>query len=257
MAVPNEGTGNLPSDQGGRFFVGGWDGAAFQAFRVDTNKNQKAVIYGPDGNPLLPAAAAIGDTAVNPTTTSIASRSTGWNGAAWERLKSGGGQLQTRLSDSAGVGIATAADGDAQATATLLGASARQQAFNGSTWDRLRNSQKQTLLASAARTATTSTAVYPAYNYRGVILLLYPTAVSGTGGLQLEVCADTGERVLLASSNITTVNSYVYIVYPGAGTSSGNPSQSSPVPLPASWYVQVNVVDASSYTYSLIAHLIP
>lgn len=37
MAVPNEGTTNLPSDASSRYFIGLWDGTNFRAWRSDTS----------------------------------------------------------------------------------------------------------------------------------------------------------------------------------------------------------------------------
>jgi len=143
----------LPQDSANNPYLGLWDVAnARWALWRGTNgaldgpgsaarADLATALYGPDGNPLLPTAAAIGDTDANPTTTSTASRATGWNGAAWERLKSGGGQLQVRLADISGNGLVSI---PASADAMMLGSddsllvTAAGMAFNGATWDRLR-----------------------------------------------------------------------------------------------------------------------
>jgi hypothetical protein len=207
----------------------------------------------------MPAAAAITDTDANPTTTSVAARATGWNGSAWERLKSSGGQQQTlsRISDANGTGINVTGDADGQGVGNQLGVMSRAMVFNGSTWDRLRNAQQITLLASQARTIATSSSIQQNYNWRGIAIQLEVTAASGTGGLTVELNdGDYGAAYFLATTPVTAISHHIYIIYPGATGNTSDPGQVSGLVLPDRWQVKVLVGDASSYTYSLLARLL-
>jgi hypothetical protein len=112
------------------------------------------------------------------------------------------------------------------------------------------------LLPSAARTATTSSAVQMNTNARGVIVTLNVTAASGTGGLTLRI-----QGVEPVTGNVYSINNAptavnatglsAYVLYPGA-TASGSVAQvTGGVPLPKMWQVTVYVGDSSSYTYSV------
>lgn len=227
------------------------------------------IIYGPDGNPLLPAAAPLADGAANPTTAAIDARLSAWNGATWDRLKATGGQVQARLYDSAGGGLSLGTDADAQATANELATLARSLAFNGSTWDRQYNNEQVALLASAARTANTSSAMQTAYNARGVMLLLVITSAPNTAetltlGLYTASPADGTIQdawALFASAAGSTMqgnypqNEYL-MVYPGADgpVSSTNRQKAVALALPGrSWYANLIHSGASSWTYALYA----
>lgn len=121
------------------------------------------------------------------------------------------------------------------------------------------------LLASAARTtAVTSASQTVRRNYasRGVLVTLDVTAASGTGGLTLSVnFVDpvTAKTVAIATASaaVTATGTKTYIVYPGAVVSGGSVTQAVQLPLPSHWNVSVAVGDASSYTYSVSACLLP
>lgn len=112
------------------------------------------------------------------------------------------------------------------------------------------------LLASAARTATTSTAAQPGDYQRGVLVVLKITAASGTGGLQTQVevqDAVTGDWVALntAPTAVTATGTKTYLVYPGA--TGGAVTQATSLPVGGTWRVTVTAGDSSSYTYSVAA----
>jgi hypothetical protein len=126
--------------------------------------------------------------------------------------------------------------------------------YNGASWDRERGNAEGTLLASAARTATTSSSNQTNYNGRGVLLILNVTAASGSGGLTLRVQGVDPVSGLSVALNtppaaITATGTFGYLVYPGiAGP---NLSQASSTVLPRTWFVSMTHGDATSYTYSL------
>ena len=158
--------------------------------------------------------------------------------------------------------VGTPGDGDANAGLNKLYTIAYNDLFNEVGWDRQRGNTTYTLLASAARTTQTSSTTQTNFNARGVLLVLNVTAASGTGGLTLKVfgidpiSGQVAPALLSASAAIIAVGTPGYIVYPGGAGGSNSINTTSSQPLPRIWVAQVNVGDASSYTYSLSASLI-
>ena len=124
--------------------------------------------------------------------------------------------------------------------------------YNGSTFDRQRGNTEGTLLASAARTATTGSATQTNHNAKGVICTINVT-VAGTGNLTLTVFAIDPVAgpwsQLVASGAISTATYQTIVAYPGAVTSGGVTAAS--LPLPRTWFARVAHTDASSWTYSV------
>jgi hypothetical protein len=136
-------------------------------------------------------------------------------------------------------------------TNTLLVAPAYS---NGNGLDKVRNNTQGTLLASQARTATALSPNQTNYNARGVILFLNVTTSSGTGGITVTVqgvdpVTGSNSSIFTASSAITGTGIKKYILYPGA--SGGSIDSIAGIPLPRTWFIQVNHSDSSSYTYSV------
>ena len=108
-------------------------------------------------------------------------------------------------------------------------------------------------LASAARTATTTSSTLENPRGLGVVLFLDVTVASGTGGLQVQAQAidPTGGTVLAVNSAPTAVTATglkTYVIYPGA---SAGATQNTSGVLPRRWNVKVTAGDSSSYTYSV------
>jgi hypothetical protein len=146
--------------------------------------------------------------------------------------------------------------GDSLASVAGLRVVAQHELFNGSTWDQQRNNTQGTLLASAARTSTTVSPTQTNYNARGVQVVLRVTSVSGTGGLQVSIqgqdSASSAWYMLNAlPSAVTSTGTYVYELYPGIGSASGQITQRTSGTLPRTWNAVVTHGDSSSYTYSL------
>lgn len=140
-----------------------------------------------------------------------------------------------------------------------LSVTSRSQLYNESTLDRQRNNTETTLLASAARTATTSSADQTNHNARGVLVTLDVTAVTDTPSITLVVQAKMGnnyEALLTASAAVTATGTHSYIVYPGVGAASGDVTQVAGFPLPRTWRVTLTHGDSDSITYSVESSLI-
>lgn len=130
---------------------------------------------------------------------------------------------------------------------------------------KLINSQIQaasrgTLLASAARTASTSSAAVDWSLRRAACLFLNISAASGTGGLRPvveyldPVSGIWRGSVILGSAPITTTGMFPFLIGAGLGgvlSSSLNAGAIAAVPLLSNLRITVSHSDATSYTYSL------
>jgi hypothetical protein len=128
--------------------------------------------------------------------------------------------------------------------------------FNGTNWDRQRNNVDGTAIASAARTATTSSADITNHNARGIAVVLDVSAASGSGGLQVSIQAKdpvTGNYAALnsAPTAVTSTGTRVYELYPGAVGGGSGIAQVANVALPRTFRITVTHGDGSSYTYSV------
>jgi hypothetical protein len=116
-----------------------------------------------------------------------------------------------------------------------------------------------TVLASAARTATTTTANLRGNGFEKLLIHINVTAASGTGGLTLRVVAV--DPITGASSGycaltgaMTAIGHRTLAIGPGFGAVSGASVVSAGaigLPLPDTFQIQVLHGDASSYTYSV------
>lgn len=148
---------------------------------------------------------------------------------------------------------AVLADGTALPTVPLVGTIPHLS--NGTTVDLQRGNVQGTALASAARTATTTSADIVNFNGRGILITLDVTAASGTGGLQVTVRAKdpvTGNYVQqnTAPTAVVATGTTGIIIAIGA-TGSGALAQVTGQPIPRTFQVRVIHGDASSYTYSV------
>jgi len=153
----------------------------------------------------------------------------------------------------------TALPNDGLASMYCLPTTNQALIFNGTYWDRERNNMDVTLLASAARTSTTSSADQVNYNGRGVLVTLNVTALAATPSVVLSIEAKMGavyEALLTASAAVTATGIHSYLVYPGVGAASGDIVQVAGFPLPRTWRVTVTHGDADSITYVVNASVI-
>ena len=131
----------------------------------------------------------------------------------------------------------------------------RMVVFNGDAADRLRGNTVGTLLASAARTATTSSADQTNYNAKGIIVVFDVTSVPGTDTVQLKVQAKdpaSGKYIdMVTGTAESAAGTYVYAVYPGIGDKNTILDNYEELPLPRTWRVQVVHSAATSFTYSV------
>lgn len=235
---------------------------------------QRVALYGLDGTPLLTTASpgvVQGPAAHDAPAAGQPLRVAGVYRAAAPSVADG--DVVDLLADAAGrplvdmarIGglaptVRTPADGEALAGALLVEAVLR--GHNGSALDLWRGNTEGVLLASAARTATTNSAIQTNHNARGAMLFLRISAASGTGGLQVriiarDVAANRDYQLNANPSAETSVGDFVYELYPGSTAGAAlNVKQRTAAALPRTWWVQVAHLDGSSYTYSLAYALI-
>jgi hypothetical protein len=166
--------------------------------------------------------------------------------------------LLVGLRSSAGVepSIGSIVAGALTTSTSALRTTAGLMAFNELTMDAWRNNTEATLLASVARTATTTSAFQTNYNARG-LYIYFPVTSAGTGGLTLRLWArgdsvnTHGEAELLAAAQVIGTGTYVYQLYPGVGTAVAGVTKAVSGALPRSWYIDVVHADGSSWTYSV------
>lgn len=130
---------------------------------------------------------------------------------------------------------------------------------DGTNIQAMKGNTEDTLMASAARTATTSSPNQVNYNARGVIVVMNITAVPGVDTVTLAI-----QGIDPASGNVYVISSDAAIgetglrqvlVYPGAGAEVSM-EKISPVPLPRTWRVAVTHSGSGSFTYSIGYQLI-
>lgn len=127
-------------------------------------------------------------------------------------------------------------------------------AYNGNTvnsWDRVRSNSDNTLLASAARTATIQSADQTNYNGNCAHVILNVTS-AGTGSITLTIqgkdSVSSAYYPILVGAAVTTNSTNPYKVCPGI-TAAANAAVSDM--LPRTWRIDVTHNNANSITYSV------
>lgn len=184
--------------------------------------------------------------------------------AKWDVYAPGGPGSLAMLSNDLPVTVLAGYSGNNQALFSLLTASLDAQAPNavlefvpglattsGGSVDRQRGNTDNTLLASAARTTTQTSADLVNYNGRGIIVTLDMTVV-GTGSVTLAINGkDTasGKYFLLLSGVAVVTNiTSVYTIYPGIAAVA---NVSANGVLPRTFQIVVTANNANSATYSV------
>ncbi|MHB1701502.1 MAG: hypothetical protein ACYCSN_15490 [Acidobacteriaceae bacterium] len=115
-------------------------------------------------------------------------------------------------------------------------------------WEPALNNTQGTLLASAARTATTNSPTQTKYNGSALVIFVNVTVASGTGGITpkisvIDPASGSSFDIWAASAAITTTGLNVYEVFPAAVTANN-------LVVPRTWGFTMSASDSSSYTYS-------
>lgn len=189
----------------------------------------------------LPSAAALADSASNPTTPTVGAASLVWGGSSWSRQ----------------IAVVTNADGlGGTASLNRPQVSSIGLAYNGATFDRLRTNTDNTIYASAARTADPTAVDQTNYNGRGLHVVIDVTAVTATPSVVFTIQGKNSLGVvytILASAAITGTGTTVLKVYPGL-TGAANAVANDV--LPRTWNIKAVHADTDSITYSVTASVI-
>lgn len=152
-----------------------------------------------------------------------------WNGTTWDRVA----EVSANAVGPTGIPMVA------------------QMLYNGVNYDRSQGNKEGTLLASAARTAQTSSANQTNFNFRGAILYLNATVVgTGTVTLIVEGIDPVTANNFTLCAGVAVSASTTLHVYPGVLDAEISADARSAA-LPRTWRATVNKSDASSWTYSL------
>ena len=239
-------------------------------FPTDANGVLGGALY--DGaNLYLPREASADGAAV---TGVQAAGNMGFNGTTWDRLRTydalvgsttTAGARATHIVGLDASGFQRAvfvAHGVADGVAGLSNLAVSGYGFNGTTWDRWRNNTEGTLLASAARTASTASADQTNYNARGALIHINVTANPG-GGETLNWTLDVKDPIsgtyfslwnsADATAGYTAANGFkAFLIYPGAAeTQDRSQLWATGLALPRAWRINMAHSAAGSWTYSV------
>ncbi len=150
--------------------------------------------------------------------------------------------------------LALASGADAIDAAGLLGI--KQYLYNGAAWEAEQSNQDVTLLASAARTATTNSPDQTNPSFRGAILFVNVTSITATPSVTPSVAMKDSisaayGTLWTATVAIAAAGAYIYLLYPGAVN--GNATEVDGIAIPRTWRLTMTHADADSITYSVSA----
>lgn len=229
---------------------GGTDGTNAQTITTDASGNQ--IVVGNVGSGVADSGSPVkigGVYVASPSAVSTGQR----RDVSLDSL----GQLRVAIyanNNNSPVALQSSSDG----ISTLIGlvTHAQNMSFNGGTWDLRRNNTSVSLLASAARTTTQTSADQTNYNSRALHVIWNITAHGGGTGATLSIQGKDAAGIyytLLTGIAETTTGTKVYKIGPGI-TATANAAASDFVP--RIFRVVVTAGDATSITYSLSYNLI-
>lgn len=138
-----------------------------------------------------------------------------------------------------------------------LPARAQGALYNGSTWDRSRGNEEATLLASAARTTTQTSADITNYNGMTALIVVLDMTSVGTGDVTVTIegkdSASGKYYTILAGTNITSNSTNRYRVGPNLAAATNSVAQDY---LPRVFRIVVTANNANSATYSVGYNLV-
>ena len=213
----------------------------------------------------LPRKASTGNASSDALAASVLDGSalTVFNGTTWDRLRNDAGvltgkSLMVGIQGSQGANVAyvfSPNDATPDGTTTSLATLGFELGYNGTTWDRRRVNTDITLLASAARTTTQTSADLVNYNGNALTVILDMTVV-GTGSVTVSIdMKDTasGKYINLLSGVAITTNSVNrYRIGPNLVAVANSIAQDY---LPRVFRISVTAGNANPATYSVGYHV--
>lgn len=160
----------------------------------------------------------------------------GFNGTGWSRVAVTPGTFDGKGAEAVG----------------NLRTVSQPHLFNGDTFDRERGTTEETILASAARTATTNSADFTNYNAKGIKVVIDvtvdPAAASVVFDIEGKDSVSGKYYSLLTSAAIVAVGTTVLTVFPGVSETANVKASDM---LPRTYRVTATHADADSITYSV------
>jgi hypothetical protein len=157
--------------------------------------------------------------------------------------------------------FANSADGQSMNSLPVLATVNETVSYNGNNWDRVRNNVDVTLLASAARTTTQTSADITVYNCQAIIVTLNISASGGaislTPTINYKDPASGTYATMLTGTTVAATGMTTYVIDPRLV--SGTPPWTKTVPAAIGRVIQIviTVGNANSQTYSVGYTLIP
>lgn len=187
---------------------------------------------------------AVADNMADPEARQVLSFLMGFDGATWDKLRTGAGD----------------ADGVTPETLGLLKILARNTIFNETNYDLERGNTEQTLFSLGARTATLNGADITNFNSRGGHFIVNVTSITATPSIEIviqgkEPVGGAYYEILRTTpiTDLTGIGLYVFKIYPGIVPITGGSASDI---LPRVFRVRVEAADTDSVTYSIAVALI-
>lgn len=173
-------------------WVAGADGTVLRGLRVDSSGRARTVVENTvTADTELPAAAALADNTGNPTAPAVGAFPHGYDGAAWDRLRTYAGSVNGNFDGVLGViaylwdggvaRVAEPANADAKAFANIPAAGV--MVYNGASMDRVRGDTANGMDVDVTRSALPTGAATE--TTLAALKALFPAAFTAGGGLKV------------------------------------------------------------------------
>lgn len=164
-----------------------------------------------------------------------------------------GGYLVENLPDNS--------DGQDFSSSRMMAVGSLNYLFNGASRDRQRGNVALALLASAARTAETSSSDTVNYNHTKILLVVNVSSMTATPVLtpKLQIkdsISSAYVTVWTAAANITATGTYAYLFAIGGSGGAGGFTEVASLLVGRTWRFTMSVADTDSATYSVSADLL-
>lgn len=223
-------------------------------FQSAANPNLRVIIQNSGNSAAVPSSNVDGVTAT--AGLKVNAETYGYNGATWDRLRvesSSQQNLRTAIYSGAAIASVVTPNADTQSSgASVLGVANWNHYFGGTSYERARNNVDVTLLASAARTTTQTSADIITYN-TGAIVITLDVTTNASGSITLSIDGKDGasgkyQNLLTGLAVASATGTFVYVIDPAIPDSANSKAQRR---LPRTIRIVVTANNANSATYSV------
>ena len=128
--------------------------------------------------------------------------------------------------------------------------------FDGTNWQKWNNNTEGTLLASAARTATTYSTDQTNYNHKGIYIFINVSAIVTAPSITVRLSMKDSisglyGAITAVSAPITAVGNYIVALHPALIDTAGVYHLACDGLLPRTWRLRIAHVNSNSITYSV------